>query len=244
MSATVSICSRRLMHIFRPAPHFGRITCNPRAYYSAGSTGSTSQSNDITKEKAIRIYTRTGDKGMSSIFSGERRPKDDEIFEALGTTDELTSAIGLAREFCEEAKHTFGDKLEQIQCLLQDVGSHIATPRSSLSESKLKRTEFNSDVVVELENWIDIYTDQLPPLRNFILPSGGKTSASLHLARAVCRRAERRVIPLARDGQVDKDVLKYLNRLSDFLFTLARYAAKQEDREETVYRRIHPAKQK
>ncbi|XP_002739429.2 corrinoid adenosyltransferase MMAB-like [Saccoglossus kowalevskii] len=209
-------------------------------YYSSKST----VSEDVNKPKAIRIYTRTGDKGMSSTYSGERRPKDDVIFEALGSTDELTCTIGLAREFSEDAKHTFSDKLEQVQCLLQDVGSHIATPRTALSETKLKRTEFSIDNVVELENWIDMYTDQLPPLRNFIVPSGGKTSTALHLARSVCRRAERRVIPLARDGEVDNAVVQYLNRLSDFLFTLARYAAKLEKKEETIYRKVQPHKQK
>ncbi|XP_077995533.1 corrinoid adenosyltransferase MMAB-like [Glandiceps talaboti] len=233
---SVTICTRAVVCLLRH-PNVRRAAFLNTNFCSSSSMSS----DDPTKEKAIRIYTRTGDKGMSSIYTGERKHKDDVIFEALGTTDELSCTIGLAREFSEEAKHTFGDKLEQVQCLLQDVGSHIATPRTALSETKLKRTEFSSEVVAELETWIDMYTDQLPPLRNFILPSGGKTSATLHLARAVCRRAERRVIPLARDGEIDRDVVKYLNRLSDFLFTLARYAAKQEKKEETIYKRVHPS---
>ncbi|XP_049326227.1 corrinoid adenosyltransferase isoform X1 [Astyanax mexicanus] len=211
-----------------------------------------------------KIYTKTGDKGFSSTFTGERRPKEDHIFEALGTTDELSSAVGwvissrperwsvldnflltvfpvlvfrLAREFCLEKGHSFTDQLDKIQCVLQDVGSNIATPRSSARDSHIKRTKFSSQPVLELESWIDSYTAELPPLTNFILPSGGKSSAALHVARAVCRRAERCVAPIIRSGEADPDVGKYLNRLSDYLFTLARYAALKEGNKESIYRR-------
>uniref|UniRef100_A0A3B1J1J7 Corrinoid adenosyltransferase MMAB n=1 Tax=Astyanax mexicanus TaxID=7994 RepID=A0A3B1J1J7_ASTMX len=184
-----------------------------------------------------KIYTKTGDKGFSSTFTGERRPKEDHIFEALGTTDELSSAVGLAREFCLEKGHSFTDQLDKIQCVLQDVGSNIATPRSSARDSHIKRTKFSSQPVLELESWIDSYTAELPPLTNFILPSGGKSSAALHVARAVCRRAERCVAPIIRSGEADPDVGKYLNRLSDYLFTLARYAALKEGNNESIYRR-------
>ncbi|XP_066510303.1 corrinoid adenosyltransferase MMAB-like [Hoplias malabaricus] len=184
-----------------------------------------------------KIYTKTGDKGFSSTFTGERRPKEDHIFEALGTTDELSSAIGLAREFCIEKGHSFTDQLDKIQCVLQDVGSNIATPRSSARESHITKTKFSSQPVAELESWIDSYTDELPPLTNFILPSGGRSSAALHVARAVCRRAERCVAPIIRSGEADPDVGKYLNRLSDYLFTLARFAAVREGNEEKIYRR-------
>ncbi|XP_041756383.1 corrinoid adenosyltransferase isoform X2 [Coregonus clupeaformis] len=141
-----------------------------------------------------KIYTKTGDKGFSSTYTGERRPKEDHVFEALGTTDELSSAIGLAREFCIDKGHTFTDQLDKIQCVLQDVGSNIATPRSSARESHIKKTKFSSQPVIDLESWIDAFTEELPPLTNFILPSGGKSSAALHIARAVCRRAERSLI--------------------------------------------------
>lgn len=189
-------------------------------------------------EKQIpKIYTKTGDKGFSSTFTGERRPKEDQIFEALGNTDELSSAIGLAREYCLDKNHTFTDQLDKIQCILQDVGSNIATPRSSARDSHMKRTEFTNSLTTELENWIDQFTHELPPLTNFILPSGGKSSAALHLARAICRRAERSVAPIVRSGEADQDVAKFLNRLSDYLFTAARYAAMKEGEEDKIYKR-------
>ncbi|KAK5615765.1 hypothetical protein CRENBAI_022552 [Crenichthys baileyi] len=187
--------------------------------------------------KSPKIYTKTGDKGFSSTFTGERRPKEDHIFEALGNTDELSSAIGLAREFCLDKGHIFTDQLDKIQCILQDVGSNIATPQSSARESHRKRTKFSPQTITDLETWIDHFTEELPPLTNFILPSGGKSSAALHLARTICRRAERSVAPIVRSGEADPDVAKFLNRLSDYLFTAARYAAMKETREEKIYRR-------
>ncbi|KAI6076219.1 Cob(I)yrinic acid a,c-diamide adenosyltransferase, mitochondrial [Aix galericulata] len=173
--------------------------------------------------------------GISSTFTGERRPKDDRVFEALGTTDELSSAIGLAGEFGAEKGHGFVEQLHKVQCMLQDVGSNIATPLSSAREAHLKRTAFSEKPVLELEQWIDSYSEQLPPLRAFILPSGGKSSAALHFSRAVCRRAERCVVPLVQAGEADPNVAKYLNRLSDYLFVLARYAAMKEGKEEKIY---------
>ncbi|XP_061585102.1 corrinoid adenosyltransferase [Cololabis saira] len=200
------------------------LLCSGRSYATGGN-------------KAPKIYTKTGDKGFSSTFTGERRPKEDHIFEALGNTDELSSAIGLAREFCLDKGHTFTYQLDKIQCVLQDIGSNVATPRSSARESHMKRTKFTSQPIADLETWIDNFTGELPPLTNFILPSGGKSSASLHLARTVCRRAERSVAPIVRSGEADPDVARFLNRLSDYLFTVARYAAMKEDKEETIYTR-------
>lgn len=111
---------------------------------------------------------------------------------------------------------------------------------SSARESHLEKVEFNNRHTTELEEWIDDYTKELPPLQNFILPGGSVTSASLHVARSVCRRAERKVLPLVDQSEVDAEVLKYLNRLSDFLFTLARFAAKLDKVEETIYIRPDP----
>ncbi|XP_060547960.1 corrinoid adenosyltransferase MMAB-like [Pantherophis guttatus] len=189
---------------------------------------------------APKIYTKTGDTGFSSTFTGERRAKDDQVFDALGTLDELSSAIGLSAEFGSESGHTFVEELHKVQCMLQDAGSNVATPISSARESHIKRTSFSEKPVLELESWIDKYSDQLPPLTSFILPSGGKSSAALHLSRAVCRRAERRVVPLVKTGEADANVAKYLNRLSDYLFVLARFAAKQEGKKEQIYRRMEP----
>ncbi|XP_034452055.1 corrinoid adenosyltransferase isoform X2 [Hippoglossus hippoglossus] len=202
-----------------------RTPCSHRSYSTEGDT------------KIPKIYTKTGDKGFSSTFTGERRPKEDDIFQALGNTDELSSAIGLAREFCLDKGHTFTYQLDKIQCILQDVGSNIATPRSSARESHTKKTQFTAQPITDLETWIDDFTKELPPLTNFILPSGGKSSAALHMARTVCRRAERSVSPIVRSGEADPDVAKFLNRLSDYLFTVARYAAMKEGSEETIYKR-------
>lgn len=199
----------------------------------SGRSYTTERDNRVPK-----IYTKTGDKGFSSTFTGERRPKEDQIFEALGNTDELSSAIGLAREYCLDNGHTFTEQLDKIQCILQDVGSNIATPRSSARDSHIKKTQFTNTPTADLESWIDEFTKELPPLTNFILPSGGKSSAALHLARTVCRRAERSVAPVVRSGEADPDVAKFLNRLSDYLFTVARYAAMKEGNEEKIYRRL------
>ncbi|XP_053444786.1 corrinoid adenosyltransferase MMAB [Nycticebus coucang] len=190
--------------------------------------------------KSPKIYTKTGDKGFSSTFTGERRPKDDQVFEAMGTTDELSSAIGFAMELIEEKGHTFAKELQKVQCMLQDVGSALATPRSSAREAHLEHTAFEEGPILALEQWIDKYTSQLPPLTAFILPSGGKSSSALHFCRAVCRRAERRVVPLVQTGETDANVAKFLNRLSDYLFTLARYAAMKEGNQEKIYKKNDP----
>ncbi|KAI8869333.1 hypothetical protein GQ42DRAFT_123907 [Ramicandelaber brevisporus] len=203
------------------------------------STSSDSES-EASSSRRFKIYTRTGDKGTSALYSGERRAKDDAIFEALGTTDELTSHIGVAIEHLRDSPSSGAlliDKLSHIQCLIQDVNSSIATPASSKSKSRVAKTRFDPDgeCTKMLENWIDELDAKLPPLTNFILPSGGKASATLHVARAVCRRAERRIVPLMPAADVDKTVAVFVNRLSDFLFAAARYAAQCDGKEEIVY---------
>ncbi|KAJ8042895.1 Cob(I)yrinic acid a,c-diamide adenosyltransferase, mitochondrial [Holothuria leucospilota] len=199
---------------------------------------SYSSGSEKGQQPLFKIYTKTGDKGTSATIAGDRRPKDDNIFEALGATDELTSSIGLAREFCQDAQLDLEDQLVKIQCVIQDAGSNIATPRSKASPNQINVTEFDGFIIEELEQWIDTYTADLPPLKNFILPGGGKASASLHIARSICRRAERRVSPLVRDEDINPEVGRFLNRLSDYLFTVARYAADKEGKEETVYKRV------
>ena len=149
--------------------------------------------------RGFKIYTRTGDAGSSSLFNGERRSKDHEVFEALGDSDELNAAIGLARAHCETQSasgtslHDIMTQLDTVQSRLLDVGSAVATPRSSSNEKQLARVRFCDDgaSVSSLEQWMDTLDQELPPLKNFILPSGGLSASSLHVARAVCRRTER-----------------------------------------------------
>jgi len=193
-----------------------------------------SSTSNNSKKTANIIYTRTGDNGTSGLFNGERRAKDDHVFEALGSTDELTSAIGFAREFV--VHKGIRDELEQIQCIIQDLQANIATPKSSSNEHQLKRTKWNINHLVDLEDWIANHSENLPPLKNFILPSGGKAASCLQLARAICRRAERRLVPLLDEG-LELPVLQYLNRLSSYLFTVARVCARQDGFQETIYRR-------
>ncbi len=129
--------------------------------------------------------------------------------------------------------------MEEIQARLIDLGSHIATPRKSEEdqEKKIAHTSFDGVHVQNLEKWIDEMDLILPPLKNFILPSGGLASSHLHLARTVCRRAERNLIPLFKDEQIEESAYKYVNRLSDYLFTLARTCSMREGKPEIVYKK-------
>jgi len=182
-----------------------------------------------------KIYTRTGDKGSSSLYNGERRPKTDLVFEALGHQDELCAVLGVAREFCEQSDNGLADTLAEIQSRIFDLGAAVATPVQTSSEDKRTYTSFPPHFTRELERRIDIMDESLPPLTNFVIPSGGMSSTHLNLARTVCRRAERAVVPLVRDEQADAECGKYLNRLSDFLFAAARTAAMKEGKQELLW---------
>lgn len=207
-------------------------------------TGDTEYPYDSCSCSAImKIYTKTGDKGTSSLYNGERRSKTDDVFKALGDVDELNSLLGIAREHIGES--TVDTQIQEIQSRLLDVGSCIATPPESSSESKRQRVEFESVHVERLESWIDEHSETLPALTQFILPSGGLAASHLHLARAVCRRAERSVIACyvshgdqeIAQASSDNRVRVYLNRLSDYLFTIARVCAFKENRPEVTYRK-------
>lgn len=172
-----------------------------------------------------KIYTRTGDKGMTSLFSGQRVPKDNPFIEALGSVDEGNSALGLALSFLPK-EETFAQtraQLEMIQHALFDVGAALATPRTCQENQKLEKTRFDHEAIELLEKWIDAMDIVLPPLKNFILPGGHPAGASLHLSRSIIRRAERLVIPLYEQADVTQSVLVYLNRLSDYLFIVSRF---------------------
>jgi len=168
-----------------------------------------------------RIYTRTGDKGTTGLASGERRKKHDLRVEAYGTVDETNACVGLAR------LHTEGEvdaMLSRIQNELFDLGADLATPETEkpLPYEPLRILDAQ---VERLEREIDRLNEALSPLRSFVLPGGSPAAAALHLARTVCRRAERLVVALAeKPGEaVSPAAIKYLNRLSDFLFVASRF---------------------
>ena len=174
--------------------------------------------------RQFKIYTKTGDKGTTGLYSKKRLPKDDMIFECLGTNDELSCNVGLALEYIKCEK--LSTQLVNIQSSLQLLNSNIASDRGN------PNTLFPEQKVTELENWIDEYDSQLPVLKNFILPSGGLASCQLHICRTICRRAERRAVSIS---ELDSIVKIYLNRLSDYFFMAARYSCKIEDKEERIF---------
>ncbi|KAG8036119.1 hypothetical protein G9C98_004699 [Cotesia typhae] len=172
----------------------------------------------------------------SSEKKSDKLTNDDVIFNAIGATDELSSYIGLAREFaCETSvQHPYVDKLKRVQMILFDINNAITRIQKS---SKIN--SFKSKHTQDLEEWITEYANQLPPPEDYIIPGGGKASASLHVARTICKRAERSITPLVYNGFLDKEAQNYLQRLSEFLFTVSRIAAKCDQRTESIY--IPPA---
>ncbi|HEY4832958.1 MAG TPA: cob(I)yrinic acid a,c-diamide adenosyltransferase [Waddliaceae bacterium] len=173
----------------------------------------------------MKIYTKKGDGGETSLFTGQKVPKNDAVIEALGTVDECNSAIGVAISLMpDDTKyHSMREQLEIIQHALFDLGAALATPRTQAANSKVEKTRFDKEVVDLLEKWIDAMSDALPKLTAFILPGGHPAGAALHLARSICRRAERTVVPLHLRADVSDKVMMYLNRLSDYLFMASRH---------------------
>jgi cob(I)alamin adenosyltransferase len=173
----------------------------------------------------VKIYTRTGDKGETSLYTGQRIPKNDPSIEAIGTVDECNCAIGIAISMMDSQTDLskVRDQLETVQHALFDVGAALATPRTRAATIKLDKTRFDHEETTVLERWIDEMEKELPELHSFILPGGHQSGSMLHLARSICRRAERLVVPLHKLGDVPDSVLIYLNRLSDYLFVVSRY---------------------
>jgi cob(I)alamin adenosyltransferase len=171
------------------------------------------------------IYTRSGDKGETSLFTGQKVLKNDPFIEALGTVDECNSAIGLSLSFLphEPIFSELREELIIIQHALFDVGAALATPRTRSEKEKIEKTRFDQEETKLLEDCIDRMTNHLPKLKNFILPGGHPSGSSLHLARSICRRLERIVTPLYKEKDVSDNVIAYLNRLSDYLFTASRF---------------------
>jgi cob(I)alamin adenosyltransferase len=167
----------------------------------------------------MKIYTKTGDRGDTSLFGGQRVPKDALRIEAYGTVDELNSVIGCVR--AEHPDAEIDEILEEVQHDLFELGADLATPRS-VEKSRVRRVEGKD--VQRLERAIDRMEGSLKPLRSFVLPGGSVAAARLHLARTVCRRAERIVVRLSRNEDIGESMIVYLNRLSDLLFVLARAA--------------------
>lgn len=174
-----------------------------------------------------KIYTRTGDDGTTGLGDGSRVEKDSARVEAYGTVDEANSAIGvvLAVDILPER---MTQCLTEVQHDLFELGGELCIPgHAAVLQSYVDR----------LEQALDAFNDDLPPLKDFILPGGGQAAAACHLARTIVRRAERRVLTLAREAEVREPVLRYLNRLSDLLFVIARQAARIESGEEVLWNR-------
>lgn len=166
----------------------------------------------------MKVYTRTGDQGQTSLFAGGRVYKHDLRVEAYGTVDELNAVVGV---ICSYALPDLAQTwLTQIQNDLFVIGSDLATPLDAKADW-LKRID--ATPAQQLESWIDTMDEQLAPLQTFILPGGTAAAAMTHVARTVCRRAERISVALQQEQAINADVIQYLNRLSDFLFTLARW---------------------
>ena len=231
---------------------------NPNVVNTSSKTGGK-YGGTLTKKNVV--YTRGGDTGTSQLLNGERRMKSDGVFEALGTVDELCSIVGVCyaeltaaiQSKYRDTKHV--DRMKELEVLqewlleimsrLFDIGSHVAKPRNQSHEFVPDGVGngFDADHIQEMELWIDTMTEALPELTSFVLPTGSRTSAQLHVARTVCRRAERTIVPLVvatqphpttDDNQddstrhpiasgCDPNALAYINRLSDFFFTAARY---------------------
>jgi cob(I)alamin adenosyltransferase len=167
----------------------------------------------------MKIYTRTGDRGDTSLYGGQRVPKDALRIEAYGTIDELNSVLGAVR--ADNTDEEIDSILTQVQHRLFELGADLATPRS-VSKKRIKR--FDPEDAKPLEKIIDALGGHLKPLRSFVLPGGSPVAARIHFARTVCRRAERTVVRLSRNEEIGEGITVYLNRLSDMLFVLARYA--------------------
>ncbi len=184
-----------------------------------------------------KVYTRTGDRGTSALLGSgsDRFPKDSLVFDVLGTLDELSATIGIVRSTCSFP--SISTQLENIQCSLFEIGSCVAASNRSSS------FVFNDSTLIKhLEDQIDQMTEEIPELRNFILPGGpSQTGSYLHFSRAVCRRCERLVAKWLHDQTEEEEPQQetvmgiYLNRLSDYLFTLARYVTYTEGHEDIIY---------
>ena len=191
----------------------------------------------------MKIYTKTGDKGETSLYGGTRVSKAAARVESYGTLDELNAFIGLAKAEISDEKVL--SQLQKIQFDLFTVGSEAATPTDKMLLANGKNRldlMISEKEIIELELWMDDFDAELEPLRFFILPSGGKAAATVHVCRTVCRRAERAMVFLNETEEVRPELIKYLNRLSDYLFILARYISKISGEKEDYWNPSERAK--
>ncbi len=175
----------------------------------------------------VKLYTRSGDDGTTGLFSGARVSKNHPRIEAYGTVDEFNACLGLCIAACSKSalEIVIRNILTQIQSRLFDIGADLATPQGSKNAAKIVRI---GDIHVdEVERWIDQIDGQNTPLQTFVMPGGSELAARLHLARTVCRRAERLMVALSASEPVGDAMLRYMNRASDLLFAMARLVNKE-----------------
>lgn len=171
--------------------------------------------------KRIKIYTKTGDKGSTSLIGGRRVPKNHIRIEAYGTVDELIAHMGMLRDLAGNDKE---DEIVKIQSILMSCAAWLASDKE---ETKSKLPNLGNEDIIFLENKIDAMDNDLEPLQNFILPGGNQAVSQSHICRTVCRRAERRVLDLNDVEKIEPIIYQFLNRLSDYLFTLSRCLSKK-----------------
>lgn len=180
----------------------------------------------------MKVYTKKGDKGLTSLIGGARVPKSHVRIEAYGTIDELNSFVGLTRDYTKDPYQR--DLLYKVQNTLFVIGSNLA----STEDAKMEIPNLEELEIMELEKAIDLMEEELEPLKNFILPGGHAAVSHAHVARCVCRRAERLAVQLSTHVDVDPSIIPYLNRLSDYLFVLSRFLAKENRVEEVIWKGV------
>lgn len=194
----------------------------------------------------VKIYTKTGDKGETSLYGGKRVSKADLRVEAYGAIDELSSAIGVVLAEMQKAKIKMRNymvkiknELERMPHDLYEIAALLATPHDTqVAKGQVihkKLPQHLQERTKEIEQYIDALTEKLPPLHAFILPGGGRVGSLLHQARTICRRAERRIVALARKDDIPSEILIYMNRLSDLLFMVARFVNHKEKHKEILW---------
>lgn len=181
----------------------------------------------------MKIYTKTGDEGLTGLIGGTRVPKNDLRIEAYGTVDELNSFIGLLASYPQLGEEL--EFLEKIQHRLFAVGSHLATDKE---QTKVDAASIiSNDDIAELEGSIDRITENLPPLKAFILPGGSEEGSVCHVCRTVSRRAERRIMDVNQIYNIDKQIIIYINRLSDYFFVLSRFITLKKGNKEILWKK-------